>query len=365
MANKNAPVRKRGSRRKRRRRILIIEVVILILLIIGIYIWSRIGLIHFDDIAPVATNKLDSKTSKMLEDKYTTIALFGSDNRTQGDYKEGNSDTIIVAVINNESKEVKLMSVYRDTLMDVDGKGTIYKCNSAYARGGVEGSMAMLNRNLDLNIQDYVAVDFAAMAHAVDAVGGLEIELTDQEAAVMNIAYIHYVEESIGEKPKTKNANEVTAGKHLLNGVQVVSYCRVRYTAGNDFRRAERQRYVVQLLADKMKSMDLVQANKVITSVFPDISTSLSLSQILGLASHMSDYSMGDQHGFPFAMNTGSFGKRGDCVVPCTLASNVTQMYSYLYDQSDYQPTDTVQKISKSIQSLTGMSEKSAVDQGY
>ena len=136
------------KRKKRRRRILIAELVILVLLIGGVYVGSKLGMINFSQLI-AGTNALDEETRKLMEG-YTTIAVFGVDNRSNGDYDTGNSDVIMLANINNETKEVKLVSVYRDTAMDVDGDGTLQKCNYAYNHGGPDEAVEMLNRNLDL-----------------------------------------------------------------------------------------------------------------------------------------------------------------------------------------------------------------------
>ena len=116
---------------------------------------------------------------------------------------------------------MKLVSVYRDTAMDVDGDGTLQKCNYAYNHGGPDEAVEMLNRNLDLDIDGYVAVDFYALAGVVDALGGLEIELTDEEAKWMNEAYIHFLEQELG-----RTSEEVTGGLQTLDGY------RLSHTAG-------------------------------------------------------------------------------------------------------------------------------------
>lgn len=190
----------------------------------------------------------DEKTDAML-DGYTTIAFFGVDNRSNGNFDSGNSDTIMLCNINNYTKQVELVSVYRDTLMDVDGEETFRKCNYAFNHGGIDSALAMLNRNLDLNITDYVAVDFMALVAAVDAVDGIDIELTDAEAEAMNGGYIGEVGAIVG-----KDANPVSAGSQHLDGVQATAYCRIRSTAGDDFRRTERQRTVLTQIIAKAKS---------------------------------------------------------------------------------------------------------------
>ncbi len=346
------------KRKKRRRRILIAELVILVLLIGGVYVGSKLDMINFSQLI-AGTNALDEETRKLMEG-YTTIAVFGVDNRSNGDYDTGNSDVIMLANINNETKEVKLVSVYRDTAMDVDGDGTLQKCNYAYNHGGPDEAVEMLNRNLDLDIDGYVAVDFYALAGVVDALGGLEIELTDEEAKWMNEAYIHFLEQELG-----RTSEEVTGGLQTLDGIQTVAYCRVRYTAGDDFKRAERQRLVLSLLVDKVKKMNVFQMNDLINAVFPNVATSFNLSQILGMASVMRDYELTETRGYPFAMHVQSWKGRGDMVVPCTMESNIKQLHQYLFGEEDYQPTSTVQEISDAIYDRSGLGEEDALNYGY
>lgn len=355
MAKKKRKLSRKARRRRRRKIFLIVEIIVLLLLLLFLFAWLKLGLINFTDLTNFAQNNLDAESREMLSG-YTNIACFGVDNRSNGDYDTGNSDSIIIVSINNDSKEVKLMSVYRDTAMDVDGEGTIRKCNYAYNHGGAKEAVDMLNRNLDLNIDKYVAVDFYALVDAIDAVGGVTIEVSPQEAAIMNQSYIDYTSEITGVK-----SSHVEAGTQTLDGVQAVSYCRVRYTAGGDFMRASRQRIVLQALVNKVKDASPAQLNKLVEAVFPNISTNIKLSTMLSLATAMSDYTIASSSGFPFALTTGTYGSKGSLDIPCTLASNVTEEYKYLFGE-DHTPSETVQDISDSIEKFSGKDESDAVD---
>ncbi len=333
--------------RKRKRRLLIIEIVVLVLLLGVLAIWLKFGSINWDNLKNIGTNDLDSQTEEMLQG-YTNIALFGVDNRSNGNYDSGNSDSIMICSINNDTKEVRLVSVYRDTYLMV-GDDKYRKCNYAYNHGGAEQALEMLNTNLDLDIQDYVAVDFYAMVEAVDALGGVEIDVTAQEAKIMNDSYIGPTQEITGKK-----SSRVSAGLQTLDGVQATSYCRIRYTAGSDFKRTERQREVLSQMVAKANDASLSDLNKLIDGVFPDISTSLKLNQIIGLASAMRDYTLADTSGFPYAKCTGTFGSKGSLVVPCNLETNVKALYFTLFGQEDYEPSQTVKDISDEIVNATG-----------
>ncbi len=348
-------------RRRKRKRMLIIEVIVLIFVLIFLFIWLKLGKISWDDLKNLRMNNLDDETAELL-DGYTNIALFGIDNRSSGNYESGNSDSIMVCSINNETKEVKLLSVYRDTCMDVDGDGTLRKCNYAYNHGGPEQAIEMLNRNLDLNIQKYVSVDFNALAEAIDALGGIDLDITSDEAYYMNGSqgYIAETASHIGG-----NAANVSVGSQRVNGVQAVAYCRIRQTAGGDFGRAERQRKVLQSMVAELDGASIGEMNDMVNAVFDDIGTNLKLKQIIAMAVNVKDYEIVETHGFPYDMKTGVFGQQGSLVVPCTLESNVRQLHADLFGNEEMEVSKEVSRISDEIQSFTGYGEDSALDYGY
>ncbi|MCR4782464.1 MAG: LCP family protein [Lachnospiraceae bacterium] len=352
------PLTKKQKRRKRRRIILICELIALIILSVLVYLYSKFGKIDFNDLGNIQTNQLDDKTKELLSG-YTTIALYGVDSRDMDSYKNSNSDSMIICVIDNDKKEIRLMSVLRDTYMDVDGEGTYRKCNYAYAKGGPKESMEMLNRNLDLDIQEYVSVNWKALADAIDAVGGVEADVSAEEAAAL-VDPEYFVqkntEDFIGRK-----GGRVKAGKQTLNGVQAVAYCRIRHGAGDDYSRTDRQREVLSQLITKVKGSGISKINKLIDAIFPEVSTSLSLSQVIGLATNISDYKLGESKGFPFDRRSTTIAGAGSIVVPCTLKSNVVDAYQFLYNKEDYEPSDTVNSISKRIINKTGFTETDSV----
>lgn len=353
-------VSKKQLKRKRQKRILIVEFLVLVVLLGALFVWSKFGKLDITSIANLATNDLDAETKDLLSG-YTTIAFFGVDNRSNGNYESGNSDSIMICNINNDTKEVKIVSVYRDTMMDVDGSGKLRKCNYAYNHGGVEESIEMLNRNLDLNIQKYVAVDFYALADAIDSVGGITLPepITAEEAKYTN-EYVPEVAFVVG-----KERTEVTEGQTELNGVQAVSYCRVRYTAGGDFKRASRQRTVLQALITKVKGSNIVELNSLVDHVLPNVSTNLTEKNILGMAAAMQEYELVDSHGFPFDMKTGTFGKIGSVDVPCTLETNTSKLYEFLFDDTTHVASNQLKSISSGIEEYTGYTEGDALDYGF
>lgn len=353
--------RKRMTRRQRRKRkliLFIIEVLVILILLAALFVIIKLNkLNNTGDLDEDKLNiNIDAKTQELL-DGYTNIALFGIDNRSTGKYESGNSDCIMIASINNDTKEVKLVSVYRDSFLAVDDDDDLRKLNAAYAKGGPTGAVAALNKNLDLDIKEYVAVDFNAVMEVVDALGGIELDISSKEAETMKI-YINEMNEVMGT-----NGTAVSGpGLQTVNGIQALAYCRDRYSGGDDYGRTERQRTVISKIVEKAKAASLPTLNKVIDELFPDISTSLSSSEILGLAAGIKDYELADTQGWPFQLTTERMGgKLGDVVVPTDLETNVNLLHQYLFDVEDYETTQTVKNISKSVINETGKTASDTV----
>ena len=368
---------KRRKKKNIKRNILVVEVVLIIVLALGLLLWHNFfGKINYDSTTmnDVEVNNLDTETEELLSN-YTTLALFGVDNRSNGNLDSGNSDSIILVSINNDTKEVKMVSVQRDTYLQV-AEGTYRKCNYAYNHGGVETAISMLNTNLDLKISGYVSVDFYALAAIVDDLGGLELEITQKMIDTDNpetqqnalAGYIAEVENVLKYYPNEEDYFKMSdcyfdsPGTYKLNGAQVVGYCRNRYAVNNDYGRAENQRIVIKKIIEKAKKASVSQLNDIAQDVFPSISTSLSLSQILSMASAVGDYEIAESTGFPFALKQAKISKTtGSVLVPCTLSSNVSTLHEFMYGQEDYDPTDDmVDVISDHIVSETGFNEGSA-----
>ena len=346
----------KGQKHKRMLIVFCVEVLCLLLLLGVVYIWSLWSKIDVQsdmgDSEAGINEDLDADTVETLEG-YTNIALFGLDNRGNGLYERGNSDVIMIASINNKTKEVKLVSVYRDTYLNV-GSGKYNKANSAYAKGGAKAAVQMLNTNLDLNIKEYMCVDWNAVVEAVDALGGVEIEITEQERVMINdlIVEIDYFVGSTTTQVKK-------AGVQNLTGAQATAYARIRKTAGNDFKRTSRQRIVLEAMLNKAKQSDIKTLMNICEAVFDDVSTSLSLTEILGLARHVKEYTIASTSGFPFEMTTKELAQTNSTVVPVGLEDDVAALHKYLFGTEDYQPSTTVKVISDAIVERTGISEDS------
>lgn len=351
--------KKKRKKKKKNRKLLmfVFEILILAVLLIAAYFVGMVNRIDFENMNESEAginDDLDKNTLDSLEG-YTNIALFGLDNRSSNNYDSGNSDVIMIASINNKTKEVKLVSVYRDTYLSV-GDGKYRKANASYANGGAKQAVQMLNSNLDLDIKDYVCVDWAAMVEVIDALGGLDLEITQAEMQQIN-KYKKDVDQVTG-----LTTPELTQyGKVHLDGTQATTYARIRKLAGDDFKRASRQRIVLQAILEKAKKADIVTLTNICNSVVDDISTTLSLSQILSLAKDVASYKVSSTTGFPFDLTTKTLPVTHDTVIPADLATNVKKLHEYMFDDRNYVPSQTVQAISDTIVNNTGITTESAL----
>lgn len=354
--NKNS--RKRRKKKKSKKLLLFVfEVLLLAILLLAAYFVSMMNRIKYenlDESEAGINSDLDENTILSLEG-YTNIALFGLDNRSSNNYDTGNSDVIMIASINNETKDIKLVSVYRDTYLSI-GNGSYHKSNAAYAHGGAKQAVQMLNSNLDLDIKEYVCVDWAAMVKVIDDLGGLDLEITEGEMNQIN-KYKHDIDKVTG-----KSTPSVTQyGLVHLDGTQATTYARIRKLAGDDFKRASRQRIVLQAIMEKAKKADFATLTNICNSVIDDISTSLSITQILALAKDVGSYSIKSTTGFPFELTTENISGSGDTVIPADLATNVKELHKYMFDDDTYVLSSTVQTISEAIVYKTGINVDSAL----
>lgn len=343
------------NKRKRKKHkiiIFIIEMVLLLVLLAALFLWSKYQkLEHVDNIETqdVVNDDLGQTTQEVLKG-YTNIAVFGLDNEKSGVFTSGNSDLIMIASINNDTKEVKVVSVYRDTYLNVGTSAEPYywKANYAYNHGGPEQAVRMLNQNFDLDIADYVAVDFYAVCKVIDLLGGLEINV--EEGAMMDEINIYIAETAAytGLEPHMVEH----PGVQVLDGVQSTAYCRIRHDS-SDFRRAQRQREVLSKIIEKTKSSSIFTINKIIDAVLEDISTDLTEMQLISMAAQLLSYELSDTAGFPFELYVFDLSRKY-IVAPCDLEKNVRELHAYLFGEYDYTPSNTVLELSKAIAADTG-----------
>ncbi|MEE3419718.1 MAG: LCP family protein [Lachnospiraceae bacterium] len=474
----------------------IIEIVVLVILVFGIWAYAKIneGLNNIgskvengkttEANSDANLNADDAQVNSGVENNqkltgYTNIALVGIDTRDSNSIDYANSDTMIIASINNDTGRVRLVSVYRDTLLNIDPNGTANqggdefsgtevseeegntvgtedgenaeeedtgdtgeedaadngdtgyddeedaddyndynydeedtgdnndynydtednddagndndegtttktatvdtqvdsssesgqqiggtytKCNAAYMHGSIKQFLTMLNMNLDLNLKDCVVVDFKALATLIDDLGGLDMDLLYEEVYMINDYSIETSKVSGLAYTPLDLPEKGTVTRYHLNGVQAVSYARIRYTTGNDPKRTERQRVVINKIVEKAKAKGLTAVNAILEDVLPYCRCTLSNSEIIKMAASMFSYKIEKTSGFPFEhleKDVYPYGKKVDAVIPVTLEQNVKELHAFLYDDNDYQVTSTVHTISQDIIRISQLGDDS------
>lgn len=280
---------------------------------------------------------------------YRNVAIFGIDSR-EDDYGKGNrSDCIIIASINNETHDVKLISVYRDTYMKIEGHG-LDKVTHAYSYGEAPLAIKTLNENLDLNIKEFVTVNFDAVADAVDALGGIKMKITSAEAKYIN----GYIDETSRVTGKTSK-HITSAGTYTLDGVQAVAYSRIRYTSGGDYKRTERMRDVITAMIAKLKTKSVSEINKIADKILPKVYTNLSMTDLLSMVPAVTSFNVAESIGWPYETKGATisgvwYG------VPVTLEENVKQLHEEVFNDTDYEVPSNIRTTSQKIVNMTGYS---------
>lgn len=345
--------KKRSSKTKRWGIIFGIELVLILILIPVVFVYAKLSLIQtasasdVDKANIVINNDVDATTQKALKG-YRNIALFGVDSRDGSLQTGARSDSIMVISINQETKDVKITSIYRDTCLKVPGYG-FTKATHAYAYGGAELSMSMLNTNLDLDITEFATVDFGVLAKIIDAVGGIDLDISDAEYSLIN--------------PLIDEQNSVTGsdsehisgpGYQHVNGTQATAYARIR-KIDSDFKRAERQRIVLSKVFEEAKSANIGTLLNIIDTILPEVYTNMTSTDLISLAKDIFNYNIADQTGWPFEKETGTPPSDGlSYVFADSLEQNVNELHEYLFDNEEYTPSSTVSDISYELYNETG-----------
>jgi len=311
---------------------LIVLIIILSVTIVGVGVGIGFYINKIGKIDYVEIKKDDIEISLEVEDKlekYRNIVLFGLDNQSGF---SGRSDCIIILSLNEETNEVKMTSVYRDTYVKVDGYGYT-KINHAYAYGGAKLAMNTLNKNLDLNIKEFITINFEIVEDVVDAVGGVKLYVTNAEA--------------------TQIPGLVSGGTYNLNGKQALAYGRTR-NIDSDYQRTERMRTVIQAVFNKVKNMSLTKLNKLVDKILPEVKTNIKMGEITEILTKLPSIKIGKSLGWPYQ----TVGRTIDGIwysVPKTLESSVKKLHQELFDDKEYETTEKVKEISKTIVNLTGV----------
>ena len=329
------------QRKKKKKKSIFVRILLFLLILIIIFVVTAIAtslwfvndkldkLNYVNDVTKEDVS-VDTQVDESLSE-YRNIALLGIDTRDDT-FTGSRSDCIIIVSINNNTKDVKLLSVYRDTYLDIEGHG-LDKVTHAYAYGGPRLTLSTLNRNLDLNISEFVTVNFETVRTVVNAIGGVDITVTAAEASQIS--------------------GISGAGTYTLNGDQALAYSRIR-KIDTDYQRTERMRTVLNAVFEKVKKLDLAQLNSLLDTVLPHLSTNISKNDIIALLPDLLSYNVTDSEGWPYET-------RGITLnlwygIPVTLEENVKQLHENLFGEENYEPSETVKSISNQIIQKTGYS---------
>lgn len=374
--SRRSRIREEQRRKRMRRKKIMFGVEVVVLVALGAvlfgYTWLNRSLednLYQEEIAmseiEVNSEILESEEYQQQLSGTEIIALVGIDTRAEGDdWSESmNSDTIIVCVVDHDAKKIRMCSIMRDTWMDVAAAGSAEyqfdKANSAYAYGGATRMINMLNKNLDLQVSEYVTVNFKALADAIDVLGGLELWMTNGECVHAN-NYLYEVAEAQGVPYDAIQYDETQdssfEAKHKLTGAQAVSYARIRYGGGDDAMRTSRQRIVIKAIVDKVKR-NPAKIPRLMEEVLDNVITSMSSKEILKLGLNAISYDMEQSYAYPFELCYGDnvIASTGyDVVIPVQHSNNVEELHKYLYPNATYTMSSTVRAYSDYITEQSG-----------
>jgi len=343
---------------------LIVELIVIILLVLGIaknYISRTYNQVQIMEIKEEELGINEDVPEEVREAMkgYTTIALFGVDSR-DGSLGAGNrSDAIMIASINNDTKEVKIVSIYRDTLLEIQGDESFTtKINAAYAYGGPQCAVKTINTCLDLNITEYVTVNWEGLTRAIDALGGVTISVEADEINHLN----NYVQDQILYNGIISDGVYET-GNIKLNGVQATAYSRIRYTDNGDITRTERQREVLLAMVEEAKKADINTINNTIQAVFQSdsISTSITEKEMYELAKSLLSYQIKSTVGFPLLYGYYDSPSKGSLVIAVDLEENVKALHRYLFDIDSDVVSGSVSRITERLNAETGVSSRGKI----
>ena len=307
--------------------------------------WNMISRPEFN-VQAVENANLSVEKKEQMEKGYWNIAIFGVDGRDNDELTSRglNSDVIMIASINNETGEIRLCSVFRDTYLNISKKNTYNKINAAYAQGGPEQALDALNKNLDLNITNYITFNWKAVVDGINILQGVD----DIDISTAELHYINaYITETVKVTGVGSHQLKKTGPQHL-DGVQAVAYARLRYM-DSDFARTERQKKVIKACFEKARKADFSVLNNIMVVCFPQVATNISMGDIVQLARNITRYNIGETGGFPWARGDALIPKKGACVIPATLESNVVKLHEFLFDETEYKPSKAVLQYSQKI----------------
>ena len=305
------------------------------------YVFNKLSKVNSVELNNIQINEGVEEELK----EYRNIAILGVDARADT-YSNTRSDCIMIASVNEKNKQVKITSVYRDTYVYIDGHG-YDKITHAYAYGGPELAINTINKNFDLDVKEFVAVNFDAVVEIIDSVGGVSINIEEDELKYIN-SYIKGVDSQM-----SRSTERIThAGRQNLNGVQALAYSRIRYTEGGDYKRTERMRDVLNATFEKAKTLNVGQLNKLADILLPRVYTNVSSTEILKTIPEMSKYKITESKGWPYEVRGITLDRWYG--VPVTLESNVKKLHKDLFGNNNYEVSGKVKEYSEGIVQKTG-----------
>lgn len=333
-----------------RKKKIVIGVVVALVALLGAgaaYAISIFGSFHPVEFAHTDSDLGISSGNEPLDDsskEITNIALFGVDSRDKDSFK-GNSDSVMVISVDKLHNKIKLTSIMRDSIVEVDGYGD-RKLTDVYGLGGPKLAIRTINENFGLNIRDYATVNFANMAEIVDAVGGVEIYVTEEERVNANASIGEQIKE-LGLSKDTPGINQ--AGLQTLNGIQAVGYARIRYVDNpngsyGDYGRTDRQREVMEQMFNKALKMDFWEYPEFIRKMIPLVETSLTYDKIFDMAKIMTRNVTFSQTRVPLVEYTldADYYMNGQSCVYYNLSYASQVLRAYIYD--DVEPEQYVEE---------------------
>ncbi|RBP69077.1 LytR family transcriptional attenuator [Alkalibaculum bacchi] len=339
-----AKKRKKKKKGSFLRKFLTFIFILVVLGISGAFVVSNVLLGDIDKVEISDDLNISEELNK--NENIVNIALFGIDTREEG--YSGRADTIMIGTLDKEHKKLKLTSIMRDTYVSIPGE-KYDKINHSYAYGGPELAIKTINQNFDMNIRDYVTVNFEALEKIVDAVGGVEIDVKQSEIEQFNIVIKSF------DNFSGKSTKKITSsGLQTLSGRQALAYSRIRYAGNGDYERTERQRTVLENIVNKvLNDGSLAQALSLIKNLSPYIETSLNTNEMVSYATSVFTSGIKDMENTRLPLDKYSQGGTWDgtfYLKPRNLSDNVTYLHEFIYEESDYIPTSTVSGISNEIQ---------------
>ena len=354
------------SKSKKHNKLLIIIIIVLIILLAcvfgaKIFVDNKINKINFKELNITDSNDIGISNEEQKNNKVKNIALIGTDSQNNSYDDFARSDCILIISINYETNKVNLISIYRDTLvqMDLYDKTRIDKINHSFY-GGIETTIKTINTNFDLNISEYVLVNFKVVEDLVDAVNGVDIDITSEELKYIN----KYINNNM--KVTGVSSNLVTKeGTQTLNGVQALAYSRIRYTEGGDFKRTERMRTVVQKVFQKLKEKNVIEINEILNKILPEIQTNITKNEIMNLMTKFFNFEINETFGFPYNVISTKLDlkdyyegttKGVDYYdVPTSLPEDVIKLHKEILGEENYSLSENVSSIFEKIKEVANL----------